>query len=455
MVEQGHWWFQHTPTGKVATKPPLAGWISAALYGGARNWEMAWRLPGFVCALAMLVMLWRAGNRLGVAPLSARPQTPSATCPVRLHLGGLIAVGAFGFNHFSQRLATLVRTDMMLAGFIFFAGYLVYEHVRTAAPWSTRDRWQLFAVVLASMLTKGPIAYAFLLPGLLAFWWIARRRKFANHAWSGWWPWFAPLLVFGAWAGIGIWQSAEFYRQVVMVEFLGRFTVGEAAVHHNQPVYFYLGHLLGKFAPWSAVLLALHFWKPVRAALAQDPARIWLVCWAVGGLVFMSLVPSKRADRIFPVIPPLCLLAAATLVPLLDKRFGRRLTFGTIAAAALITTASAAYSITMDVRGQHDCLVRFGELARRTAAADPSKLAVMNSKDEGLLLYTRQIHFTEPDDALAAWRAGTIDWLILNEADFKKHREKLEPFTKLAEVAKAPEKSSGYVLLERFPAVVR
>src|SRR5690242_9203478 len=30
MVEGGQWWFQHTPSGDAATKPPLAGWISAA-----------------------------------------------------------------------------------------------------------------------------------------------------------------------------------------------------------------------------------------------------------------------------------------------------------------------------------------------------------------------------------------------------------------------------------------
>src|SRR5678815_2626486 len=285
MIEQGHWWFQHTPTGKIATKPPLAGWISAAL--SPLGWDIAWRLPSFVCAVITLGILWRAGNRLG-APL-----------------GGLIAAGAFGLNHFSQRLATLVRTDMLLAFFILLAGYAVYEHVRRAEAWSTRDRWALFAIILASMLTKGPIAYAFLLPGLLAFWFIRWRTQQANYAWAGWWPWFAPLLVFGMWAGIGIWQSHEFYTQVVEVEFLGRFTVGEKAVHHNQPIYFYLANVLGKFAPWSLLLIALPFQKRVRAAIASDPSRLWLICWALGGLAFMSLVPSKRADRIFPVIPPL------------------------------------------------------------------------------------------------------------------------------------------------------
>ena len=33
MVQTGHWWFQHQPGRQsVATKPPLVGWTSAAIY---------------------------------------------------------------------------------------------------------------------------------------------------------------------------------------------------------------------------------------------------------------------------------------------------------------------------------------------------------------------------------------------------------------------------------------
>ena len=434
MSERGHWWFQHTPTGKVATKPPLAGWISAAL--SPLGWETAWRLPGFACALVTLGLLWRTGNQLGAAPL-----------------GGILAIAAFGLNHFSQRLATLVRTDMLLAFFIFLGGYLVHEHVRRAQPWSTRDRWLLFLAILASMLTKGPIAYAFLLPGVLAFWSLRHRAKADDFAWPGWWPWFAPLLVFGAWAGIGIWQSPEFYKQVVEIEFLGRFTVGEASVHHNQPVWFYLAKVLLMFAPWSVLLLALHFRKDVRAALAKDPARLWLVCWAIGGLVFMSLVPSKRADRIFPVIPPLCLLLASTLAPLADLRIwgttARRIAIGTTALACLITVVAATYEITDGYRNHQGDLVRFGKDARRFAAANPERLEVVSGKDEGLLLYTGKTGFTKPQVALARWRAAEIDWLVMSDKEFAKRGHDFAPCRKIAEVPQLQEKGSGYILLSR------
>src|SRR3954447_700100 len=60
MVEQGHWLFQHTPNEKIATKPPLVGWISAGTYTVLRSWELAWRLPSIAAALLLLALLTRA-----------------------------------------------------------------------------------------------------------------------------------------------------------------------------------------------------------------------------------------------------------------------------------------------------------------------------------------------------------------------------------------------------------
>src|SRR5207253_3807339 len=136
----------------------------------------------------------------------------------------------------------LVRTDMLLTLFIFLIGWMIFEKLRAGAAWSVRDKWLVFFVVLGSMMIKGPIIYAFLLPGLAAFAFLCRRRGLPCNAWSGWCIWFAPLAVFLVWAGIGAWRSREFYEQVVLKEFLGRFTAGEHALHKTQPVYFYVTH---------------------------------------------------------------------------------------------------------------------------------------------------------------------------------------------------------------------
>lgn len=435
IIHEGNWWFQHTPTGRVATKPPLAGWISAgiaALTGGTA-WDLAWRLPVLVSALIILGLLWRAGGRLAG------------------QVGAVVAVAAFSLNLFAPRIATLVRTDMMLTLWIFLAGYLVYEKIRTRTPWSTRDRWALFLVILASMLTKGPIGYAFLLPGLVAYCWLERRSTDLKYAWSGWWPWFAPLLFFGIWAGMGIWSSREFYEQVVLDEFLGRFTVGESAKHNNFGPHVYFFQILHRFFPWSVAVIAFAFLPDVRAKLRRDPALFWLVCWALGGLVFMSLVPSKRADRIFPVIPPLCLLLAGmiSLAPHVRIREWPlpRLVVASVVIAFFFSGGYAIYRVVEGYKTHQGTLVEFGKRVRGTVS--PERLAVVSGKDEGMLIYTGKTRFTRAGDAADAWRAGQVDAVVIPLKELKKRREEFSGHRVAFESIKAPEKGSQYALIVR------
>ncbi len=104
MVQEGHWFYQHTPNERIASKPPLAGWIAASVFGVTRSWEAAWRLPSFAAALGLGFILFRAARR-AFGPAAA-----------------LLAMGAFAFNLLTPRLATLVRTDMLLALVIFLLG---------------------------------------------------------------------------------------------------------------------------------------------------------------------------------------------------------------------------------------------------------------------------------------------------------------------------------------------
>src|SRR6185295_4937269 len=142
---------------------------------------------------------------------------------------------AFGLNPFSQRLATLVRTDMMLALWLFLAGWLLGKKIASAGTWKPRQRWTFFLVVLASMLTKGPVIFAFILPGYVVFLLFTRR----GERWKDAAMWLLPLLPFAAWLAAGVLSSQEFYKQVVLTEFLARFDSGDTAVHDPKPVYTY------------------------------------------------------------------------------------------------------------------------------------------------------------------------------------------------------------------------
>src|SRR5262249_28721711 len=150
VVKEGHWLYQHTPHEHVATKPPLVGWISAAIFAVTRSWEGAWRLPSLLAAFVLAVVLFR----------SAKEAYGSSAA--------LVALGAFGLNLLSPRLATLVRTDMPLALVIFLIGVLIWQKIRAGKDWTPRDQVYAFVLLTAAMLIKGPIVYAFLLPGIAA-----------------------------------------------------------------------------------------------------------------------------------------------------------------------------------------------------------------------------------------------------------------------------------------------
>src|ERR1700747_2767184 len=121
MVKEGHWFYQHTPHEGVATKPPLVGWISAAVFAVTRSWEIAWRLPSLVAALPLVIVLFRAAkDAYGIR-------------------AAIIAVGAFGLNLLTPRLATLVRTDMPLALVIFLIGLRIWHQIHQENQWQHRN----------------------------------------------------------------------------------------------------------------------------------------------------------------------------------------------------------------------------------------------------------------------------------------------------------------------------
>jgi 4-amino-4-deoxy-L-arabinose transferase-like glycosyltransferase len=403
MVKEGHWLYQHTPHERVATKPPLVGWISAALFAVTRSWEIAWRLPSLVAALALAVVLFRAAK------------------DAYGKVAAVIAVSSFGLNLLSPRLATLVRTDMPLALVIFLIGLLIWQSVRHEDEWKLRDQVYVFVLLTAAMLIKGPIVYAFLLPGIALFQ-LRRgtRRPGASKtdsasAWPGWWPWVASLAIFLIWVAGGIRFQPGFYDEVVMREFVGRF--GET-IHRPQPLLFYLPHLLHKFAPWSVLMIAIaavglrsRNWRLRSVFREMSPETFWLICWSMGGLILMSLIPSKRVDRIFPVIPPLCLLLAAQVALARVYRWSAI----ALAFAILFTGGYTGWKVIAGYRDHRNALAVFGRNVRREAEAHHWRYKVVAAKDEGLLLYLRKTHFVEPVDAITEWNTGNLDVLVASK----------------------------------------
>jgi 4-amino-4-deoxy-L-arabinose transferase-like glycosyltransferase len=472
MVKEGHWPYQHTPHEGVATKPPLVGWISVAFFLTTRSWEIAWRLPSLLAALGLAIVLFLAARHAYGA------------------IAALIALSAFGFNLLSPRLATLVRTDMPLAFVIFLIGLLMWQELRDGTEWKLRDQIYIFVLLTAAMLIKGPIVYAFLLPGIALFQ-LRRGRARPPGApktdvggvWPGWWPWIASLAIFLIWVAGGIQFQPGFYQEVVMREFVGRF--GET-IHRPQPLYFYFPHLLHKFAPWSVLMIGIaafdlrsRNWRMRSAFREMSPETFWLLCWSVGGLIAMSLIPSKRVDRIFPVIPALCLLLAAqiaarncshgpagrSLGSVESEETGRRpvatpnalthiyASSGiALAVAMLFTGGYTSWKIVTGYRDHRNALAVFGRNVRHEAEVHHWRYEIVSAKDEGLLLYLRKTHFVEPADAIAEWNAGNLDALVASEEKAAALMRDLQG-TALAQLPlkdqEQQQQGRGYVLITR------
>ncbi len=443
MVTEGHWLYQRTSDDQgLATKPPLTGWISAATYEITRSWDIAWRLPSLVCAgLIAFLLLREAARAYGSA-------------------AGLIAFAAFGFNLLSPRLATLVRSDMPLALVIFLIGLLIWEKIRDRDRWSTRDRVIMFGLLTAGMLIKGPIIYAFLLPGIVIYSLWARRRDACLHSWFGWWPWTASFMIFLLWVIVGCLWVPRFYELVVVREFLARFGEIGPHVHRSQSVFFYFAHLLHKFFPWSALMIVLAIihlraskWS-LRAAFRISPATIWLVCWVFGGLLLMSLIPSKRVDRIFPVIPPLCLIVATQAARFLSdeqhRAKNRRWIAATMAVALVFTMGYVAERMVSGYRDHRDGLSIFGRRVRDESAKNHWQYEAVGKSDEGLPLYLTRPHFLKPDVAIAKWNSGEIDALAVPADQAPQFMRELHDSARRFESATRKDlKRPNYVLLTR------
>ena len=468
MVKEGRWLYQDTPNGKVATKPPLVGWISAGIFEVTRSWGIAWRLPSLAAAFAMSILLFGAARRaFGNFP-------------------ALIALSAFCFNLLTPRLATLVRTDMPLALVIFALGLQIWEKIRADTAWTGRDRLIFFLLLTAAMLIKGPIVYAFLLPGIVVFQWAMRKNPSEARAWPGWWPWIASLAVFLLWAAGGIFLVPNFYDEVVVREFAARFS---QAVHRPQPTYFYILHLLHKFAPWSVLILALAvvWFRQSKVRFRQifkpvSPAMLWLICWCVGAIFVMSIVPSKRVDRIFPVIAPLCLLIAMQIgSSRVDAELLQRARRWAAIALILGLVITGEYAISkMMKEWRHRQLAAFGYQVRHRAAAEnlhyeilgrraagPGKgghsttveawrlrrripkaaNATSRFKDGVLLLYLDRTHFLTDDEAIKAWNEGTINSLVAPKAEWPRLSQELQGVAAAPRLEANTNHKVGYVFV--------
>jgi len=346
MVEQGDWITPHYNYEYRFQKPVFFYWMVAAAYTVAGVSETAARFPSALAGLALALMTWAIGRRWVGASAGV--------------VGGAIVATSFGY--FTIAHASL--PDLPLAAFITLATWALFEAgapaldaaaapsargTGAAAPDDRTRRWWMLLAGLAiglGMLTKGPVALV--LPALVylsASLVMADGLLPTRRGWFGlrWIDVALATLVLLAVALPWFLAMAEVHGTA----YLRRFFIGEnlerfATERYNgrRPLWFYAPIIFGGLAPWSSLMV---LWIPSVGRVLRGVRRLtgleWrLILWAVVPVLFYTLSVGQQPRYILPVLPPLAVLVARTLVSRLDasEAAGRR-----DAAVAIAITVSA------------------------------------------------------------------------------------------------------------------
>ncbi len=286
ITERGAWIVQRHEDGTPATKPPLYNWLAAIpiLIAGTTN-EFLLKLPSLIAGMLTLLLTWSIARQV-------------AGDRAALFSGVLLVCSTM----FSKQIY-FARTDMLLTLFVV-AQIWAAVRVRPVAYWT-------FAAL--ALLTKGPIGLAIPLLGLLVWWWREGRLREQSRAMYlvpgvvlsliPLLSWFAAALSAG---GDEVWQ------QLVVRETIDRFADGSKSKEHKHLLY-YVPHFFARMAPAS--FFAVIAMVALRSKRDDERNRAMLVAawWFLVPFLVLSLVPSKRVDRLFPIFPAVCILAGWAL----------------------------------------------------------------------------------------------------------------------------------------------
>ena len=288
MVESGDWITPRFNYEDRWQKPVLYYWLTAATYLVTGPGEAAARVWSALSGLGLVLLTWAAARRLTRRDDDA-------------WLAGAITATCFG----CFAMARLALPDLPLA-------FLITLTIWTALG----ERWLLAAAAAGlGFLMKGPVALVVPALVLLPIWWREHRRlpiPMRSLA--------AAIVVFALvglpWYAVMTTQHGAAYLESFFVaDNLERF----ATDRFNEPraLWFYLPILLGGLLPWSVYLAVV----PLRSAIAvarrqrQLTSDEWrLVLWAAMPLLFFTLSIGKQPRYVLPVLPPLAILLARSIM---------------------------------------------------------------------------------------------------------------------------------------------
>jgi len=303
MVEHGDWITPRFQGEAFLDKPILFTWtqaLSLKLFG--MN-EAAARLPGLFFGLAAMIATGIVGWRI---------YSPAA---------GFIAAMLYGTMILPTVLAQLPVHDVALIPFASLAILLFWEADRADGfRWKAILTLAIGVLLGITCLTKGLVGVG-LVGVAYGSYLLVTRRLTVEACVRG-----AAALTIAAFVALPWYLAMEArmpgYLHYYFVErhLLGLTT--DTQRHSGEPIWYYLPILLGGAMPWVVYLpVAIGDWWVQRKSNERPGSSggtALVCCWLIACTILLSLAGSKLVTYIWPVLPPIAILAASVWARLLD-----------------------------------------------------------------------------------------------------------------------------------------
>ena len=333
MVEGGDWLTPHFNYAERWQKPALYYWLTAATYMVFGPTELAARLWSSLSGIGLVLLTRMVARRVMQGPKGPGLQMGLTPVPNRLRQGyggppklhaevegpGLHAPGAVAVREQTAWLAAAIVATCF--GCFAMARLalpdLPLAFLITLAIWAALDERPVIAGAAAGLgfVMKGPLAVVIPAIVLIPIWW--REHRFAELRRRD------IVRALAAFAVIGLpWYVAMTFQHGVA--YLESFFIGDnlerfASDRFNEPrpLWFYAPIVIGGLVPWSMFLATLP-WQSARDVVLRGrrlTVEEWrLLAWAFVPLLFFTISIGKQPRYILPVLPPLAILLARSII---------------------------------------------------------------------------------------------------------------------------------------------
>jgi 4-amino-4-deoxy-L-arabinose transferase-like glycosyltransferase len=303
MLQTGNFVVPHFNGDIFAHKPPLIYWLMAGSMAVFGETEFAARFASAPATAVTAFLLFLIGRRM---------------------FGTSAGLWAMLLYPTSLLIVYLGATAMLDAALIAFICLAMWAYVEVVYD-GTRPKTMavVFGIaILLSMLTKGPVGPAVVIPAVAISWLLLDGRERPAFRVMVWFALasIAGLALFFLWAiPANMMSGGEMYASGVGIHIIGRFLRpmeghgGSGMLGYILTLPVYVPVVLFGISPWI-----MHVPAAAKAAwsgkLGTRRDRVILMSWSVPAFVLFSLAATKLPHYVAPVFPALALALAAFLV---------------------------------------------------------------------------------------------------------------------------------------------